>query len=529
VKSGRLGLSIFLVVVLVLGALTWFVLGLKPLLGLDLKGGLSVTLQGPANTSKDVMQQTVDRIQQRVDALGVAEPDISLLGSNVVQVQLPGVGSPGTVKQQGNQWCAYTSEDKKIGCYSTQQEAQAKAQAQSQSNIIRIIGTTARLEERPVLQIVAPGDKAKDGTAYADIKLNTDDPLKSDVWVYQDANGNGTFDSGTDAKVQVGPVVITGANLKKAAAVFLSASQLTQGGTPGWRINFSLDKEGAAAFSTETQKLAKVATGDPTKQLAIIVDKGIISSPEVQSAITNGSGEITGGFTESQAKNLAVVLQSGALPVTLKQLNVETVSPTLGEASLKEGVIAGLVGLIALALYLAFYYRLLGFVAWVGMAIWAILAFALVSILGKTVGYALTLAGVAGIIVSLGITADSYIIFYERLKDEVRHGKTVRAAVQPAFKRSWRTIVAADVVTAIAAGVLYVVSIGSVRGFALTLGLCTLLDLFVVWFYKRPTVFWMARNPYLVNMKGIGLEAAVGIEDQEPAPTVRAAIAGGSK
>ena len=204
-------------------------------------------------------------------------------------------------------------------------------------------------------------------------------------------------------------------------------------------------------------------------------------------------------------------------------------SPTLGKASLKEGVIAGLVGLIALALYLAFYYRLLGMVTWVGMAIWATLAFALVSILGKTVGYALTLAGVAGIIVSLGITADSYIVFYERLKDEVRHGKTVRAAVQPAFKRSWRTIVAADVVTAIAAAVLYVVSIGSVRGFALTLGLCTLLDLFVVWFFKRPTVFWMARNPYLVNMKGIGLEAAVGIEDQEPAPTVRAAIAGGSK
>ena len=145
-KSGRQGLAIFLVVVLVLGAIGWFAAGLKPLLGLDLKGGLSVTLQGPTNTSKDVMQQTVDRIQQRVDALGVAEPDISLLGSNVVQVQLPGVGSPGTVKQQGNQWCAYSSEGKQIGCFPTEQEAQAKAQAQSQSNLLKVIGTTARLE-----------------------------------------------------------------------------------------------------------------------------------------------------------------------------------------------------------------------------------------------------------------------------------------------------------------------------------------------------------------------------------------------
>src|SRR5262249_61425420 len=145
-------------------------------------------------------------------------------------------------------------------------------------------------------------------------------------------SGIGKVDTGVVPKVQAVPVVITGANLKKAAAVYLSASQLTNGGTPGWRINFTLDKPGAAAFSTATTRMAKVASGDPTKQLSIIVDKGIISSPEVQGAITNGSGEITGGFTEAQAKNLAVVLQSGALPVTLKQVNVETVSPTLGQA-----------------------------------------------------------------------------------------------------------------------------------------------------------------------------------------------------
>jgi preprotein translocase subunit SecD len=524
-----LWLSIVFVAVLVVASLIGFATGLKPLLGLDLKGGLSVTLQGPSGATKEVMNLTVDRIRSRVDAVGVGEPDISLLGSNVIQVQIPGVGSPGTVKQQGKQWCAYSSTGAKLGCFTTEAAARAKAEQQSQSRIIELIGKTARLEERPVLQIVNVGDKASDGTKYEDIKLNTDDPQKADIWTYFDANDNGVFDEGTDPKYQVGPVVITGANLTKAAAVFLSASQLTQGGTPGWRITFNLDKAGSAAFGAETTKLAQKTSGDPTKQLAIMVDKAIVSSPEVQGAITGGTGEITGGFTETQAKDLAVVLQSGSLPVNLKQLDIQTVSPTLGKQSLREGVIAGLAGLVALMLYLAFYYRLLGVVTWFGMAIWGILAFALISVLGRTVGYALTLAGVAGIIVSLGITADSYIVFYERLKDEVRHGKTVRAAVQPAFKRSWRTIVAADVVTVLAAGVLYVVSIGSVRGFALTLGLSTLLDLFVVWFFKRPTVFLMARNPFFVNLPGVGLEAALAVETEPVEAPARAGMAGASR
>ncbi|HYV01546.1 MAG TPA: MMPL family transporter, partial [Actinomycetota bacterium] len=156
--------------------------------------------------------------------------------------------------------------------------------------------------------------------------------------------------------------------------------------------------------------------------------------------------------------------------------------------------------------------RLLGIVTWFGMAIWGVLAIGLVSVLGRTAGYALTLAGVAGIIVSLGITADSYIVFYERLKDEVRHGKSLRAAVVPAFKRSWRTIVAADTVTIIAAAALYILAIGSVKGFALTLGLSTALDMFVVYFFKRPTVFLISRNAKLAEMRGFGLRSGVAAE-----------------
>jgi preprotein translocase subunit SecD len=193
------------------------------------------------------------------------------------------------------------------------------------------------------------------------------------------------------------------------------------------------------------------------------------------------------------------------------------VSPTLGQESLREGIVAGIAGLILLFAYLLFYYRLLGVVAWVGMSIWAILAIALISVAGSQFGYALSLAGIAGLVISLGVTADSYIVFFERLKDEVRNGKSPRSAVQPAFKRAYRTIVAADLVTGIAAVVLYVTAVSSVRGFALTLGVATGLDLFVVWFFKRPTVFLIARNERLVNMHGFGLSSGVAAESHEAA------------
>jgi preprotein translocase subunit SecD len=221
------------------------------------------------------------------------------------------------------------------------------------------------------------------------------------------------------------------------------------------------------------------------------------------------------------------VLNAGALPVQLTKLQTLTVSATLGEESLRQGIVAGSVGLILLLLYLLFYYRLLGVVAWLGMSIWAILALALVALAGITFGYSLTLAGIAGLVISLGVTADSYIVFFERLKDEVRNGKTARSAVQPAFKRAYRTIVAADMVTGIAAVVLYLTAVSSVRGFALTLGVATVLDLFVVYFFKRSTVFLISRSRWLVSVRGFGLQSGVAA-DVEPVP-VPMPVAGGAE
>jgi preprotein translocase subunit SecD len=513
--TGRLTASIVVVAALVLAAVAGFLTSVRPLLGLDLVGGVEVVLSGPPHTSKDVMQMALDRIRSRVDALGVAEPDISLLGSNFIQVQLPGLGGQGKVNKKGRSYCAVSATDKPLGCFTTLAAAQARAKAQSVQRVLQIIGTTARLEERPVVQIIQPSDPT-----YKTLPLTPRDPntgeflVEGNVTSYQDTNGDNRFTDGTDPKYQLGPVVITGANLTRAVAQYVSPA--TQGSTsvqqPGWRVVFNLDSAGSRAFADTTTRMVSLPA--PTNQLAIVLDGAVESAPTVQGAITGGQGEITLGNTASgqAAKNLAVVLNSGSLPVQLTRQTVVTVSPTLGKQSLRQGILAGLAGLILLMLYLAFYYRLLGIVTWFGMAIWGTLAVGLVSVLGHTAGYALTLAGVAGIIVSLGITADSYIVFYERLKDEVRHGKSLRAAVQPAFKRSWRTIVAADTVTIIAAAVLYVLAVGSVRGFALTLGLSTALDMFVVYFFKRPVVFLMSRSPRLEAMHGFGLRSGVAAD-----------------
>jgi preprotein translocase subunit SecD len=526
--TGRLVLSLTVVGVLVLGSVIGFLTSLRPILGLDLVGGVSVILSGPPGTSKDVMQKALDKIRERVDSLGVAEPDISLLGNNFIQVQLPGLGGQGKVVKRGTQWCAVSSTGKTIpnscGSLST---AQAAAKAQSESAVLRLIGTTARLEEREVVSTLTPSNPQYKTTPFTVGVIKTNDPFRQSkdfhespplsnggIVTFQDTNGDGFFTDGVDPKYLLGAVGLNGSHLKSASAQFVSASSSTTATQTGWEVVFTLDKIGTTQFAALTTRLVG-------KQLAIVLDSVVVSAPTVQSAITGGTGQITGNFSESQAKDLAVVLSSGALPVELTRQEVRTVSPTLGKQSLRQGLLAGIVGLIALMLYLAFYYRLLGIVTWIGMAIWGTFAIALVSLLGHAVGYALSLAGVAGIIVSLGITADSYIVFYERLKDEVRHGKTLRSAVVPAFKRSWRTIVAADTVTITAAVVLYLLAVGSVRGFALTLGLSTALDLVVVYFFKRPTVFLISRSPALTSLRGMGLRSGVAAD---PLP-----VAGGER
>jgi preprotein translocase subunit SecD len=528
----RLVVSIAFVTILVAVAVVGLLTSVRPLLGLDLEGGLSVILSAPPGTDAGVMEDALDRIRDRVDSLGVAEPDISLVGGNLIQVQLPGLGGQGRVVRRGAEFCAVSSRGTDLGCFERRAEAEARAKAQSIQRVLQIIGQTARLEERAVVSptgVITPEDPLYETTPFTEGVIKPDDPFRrsetfqegpspegAEMVSYLDSDDDGFFTPGIDPIYLLEKIEITGADLAKATAQFVSSA--SQGGqpvpNPGWRVFFTLKDEGTQKFAEATERLRG-------RDLAIVLDGVVVSAPTVQDAITGGEGEITGGFTEAEAKNLAVVLNSGALPVELERQEVRTVSPLLGQESLRQGLVAGIAGLIALMLYLAFYYRLLGLVTWFGMAIWAVLAIGLISLLGRTVGYALTLAGVAGLIVSLGITADSYIVFYERLKDEVRHGKTLRASVVPAFRRAWRTIIAADIVTILAAVVLYLLAVGSVRGFALTLGLSVVLDMFVVYFFKRPLVFLIARSPLLSNLRGMGLRSGVAAD---PVP-----VAGGER
>jgi preprotein translocase subunit SecD len=679
-RSRGLWLSLLFVGALVVASVASYVGGVRPVLGLDLEGGVSVILQAPDGTPQAVMDQALENIRRRIDAFGTAEPQLFVSGTNI-EVQIPGLArgsvkerptdqsclvgegqlifgcfdtqaaadtelgaatvkpftqsvcltgdiwgdtppcfgtqadadvavkaikvapgpapstaptpSPGgtgpepasgqfclsgtvlatapcfdsrtaaqaaldavgskaaenfCVQGQGDQtlasdagaacfptktaadaalaamkvvhetseFCVVSSADKNLGCFFSQDLAQAQLQATGQERLLQVIGTTARLEQREVLSTLTASDPSYQSTP---VTCGTTEEQQTDACTPESLHDQPVVFLGTDGqtKYKLGPVLVTGDAIKKATAVFGSGSQTSV--SQGWEIDFTLTSDGSRIFSDVTTRLVG-------KQLAIVVDNKVISAPTINGAITTGSGRITGSFTSQRAKDLATQLNAGALPVNLITQQVVTVSPTLGKQSLHQGLIAGLFGLIALALYLLFYYRLLGIVAWFGMMIWAIFAFTMISIAGRAIGYSLTLAGVAGLVISLGVTADSYIVFFERLKDEVRHGRSPRAAVQPAFKRAYRTIVAADIVTALAALVLYVTAISSVRGFALTLGVATALDLFVVWFFKRPVVFLIARNERLVNLHRFGLTSGVAGEavPGEPLP-----VAGGAK
>jgi preprotein translocase subunit SecD len=659
-KTRPLWISILFVVALVGGSIAMFATGTRPVLGLDLEGGVSVILSAPDGTSTDVMDRALENIRARIDAFGTAEPTLFVTGNNI-EVQIPGLArgtirerattrfdlldSAGTsfghytaqadaqalldgatvapivqsacltgdvfgdnapcfgteqdatdaiaaisVQKQSGQFCltgtglatdpcfptrdeadaalgaistdvtqtycvqgpndatlrsdfsaacypteqeaqdkldeltvtktdtlfcVVSSADKQLGCFLTRDDAQEKLQATGQDRLLQVIGETARLEFREVLQALTPETSGYDTTP---VDCATETQLESDACSFQALKDKDVvfFDRAQQTKYKLGPVAVTGDAVDSATASFDAGSSTSVG--QGWVINFTLSGDGSTAFGDITTRLAG------SGRLAIVVDRQVISAPTVNSPITNGSGVIQGSFTENRAKDLATQLNAGALPVELTTQQVVTVSPTLGKESLDAGVLAGTAGLILLFLYLLFYYRILAIIAWLGMTFWAVLAFALVALAGRSVGYTLSLAGVAGLVISLGVTADSYIVFFERFKDEVHGGKSPRVAVAPAFKKAFRTIVAADIVTGLAAVVLYLTAISSVRGFALTLGVSVLLDLFVVYFFKRPAVFLLARNERLVTMRGIGVTSAVAAEGT-PAP----AIAGASK
>jgi preprotein translocase subunit SecD len=266
--------------------------------------------------------------------------------------------------------------------------------------------------------------------------------------------------------------------------------------------------------------LAATSYGQPSPQdqVAIVLDGVVQSNPAFQSPNFDGDVQITGSFSSSEASDLAKLINYGSLPVQLKELTVQNVSPTLGKDQLRAGIIAGVIGLILVSIYMVVYYRMLGLVVISGILIAAALLLvvvtsvvgeALLGFLGGSGRPVLTLAGVTGLIVSIGVTVDSYIVYFERLKDEVRSGRTVRTSADRGFARSFRTIIAADLVSFLGAAILFLVAVGSVKGFAFFLGLSTLLDLIVSYFYMHPLVSLMSRRTSLVRTKPFGIAAGL--------------------
>ena len=302
---------------------------------------------------------------------------------------------------------------------------------------------------------------------------------------------NGT--SGVPYKFVLDQAKVLGSQIK-------SASATPQQSTTFWQTNINFNGAGAKAFGDLTTQMYSLygKTPSPLDDLAVVLDGQVISFPQInQGPIVGGSAEIFGQFSQQQATNLANVLSYGSLPLTFRQESVETVTPQLGHDQLTAGLLAGALGLILVVIYLMLYYRGLAIVAVSSLAIAALLAFLSVIVLGKYQGFALSLAGIAGLIVAIGITADSFVVFFERLRDEVREGgKSLRAAVEHGWTRARRTILVSDTVSFLAAALLYYFAIGDVKGFAFTLGLTTIIDLVVVFTFTKPMMTLLARTKF---------------------------------
>jgi preprotein translocase subunit SecD len=296
--------------------------------------------------------------------------------------------------------------------------------------------------------------------------------------------------SGVTYKFVLDKAHVLGKDIKSA-----SATQSTT--SVDWQTNLNFDSAGGKAFGDITEQMfSKYGAQSALDQLAVVLDGKVISFPVIQGAITGGSAQITGSFSQSQATYLANVLNYGALPLTFTKESVQSISPSLGSDQLHAGLLAGAIGLLLVVLYCLLYYRGLAVVAVSSLVIAAVLVFEAIILLGKYQNFALELSGVAGLIVAIGITADSFVVFFERLRDEVRDGRTLRTAVERGWKRARRTVLVSDTVSFLAAALLWYFSIGEVKGFAFTLGLTTIIDVVVVFLFTKPMITLLARTKF---------------------------------
>lgn len=483
------------------GAVTWGVstnqtdASFTPELALDLQGGteiiLTPTVLDGQEVSAEQLSQAVSIIRQRIDGTGVGEASVTTQGGQNIVVAIPGSPSESTLS---------------------------------------LIKASALLQFRPVLTLAAgtataptpsATESATEGADDGETDTSTTEPdttpsNASDLaWITDDLKKQFdeldcsaefripgqvdnpalplvTCDSERSAKFILGPVEVEGANIADA----FSGTRQTSTGvvTNDWVINLEFDSVGTTAFSAVTSRLFTLQA--PMNQFAVTLDGFVITAPSTNAVITNGKAEISGSFTQESATALADQLKFGSLPIGFEVESQSNVSATLGQESLNAGLIAGLIGLILVVVYMTFQYRALAVVVLGSLAVAGLLVYLAIAYLSWRQGYRLSLAGVAGLIVAIGITADSFIVYFERIRDELREGRTLDAAVEVGWRRALRTILVSDAVSLTAAVVLYLLTSSNVRGFAYTLGLITLIDILVVTMFSHPLVQLLSRREF---------------------------------
>jgi preprotein translocase subunit SecD len=475
--GSRRSLIVSLVLVLAISfgsLLTTLTLGWGPKLGLDLAGGLSVVYKPATHATLADMQEVQTILTNRVDGLGVSGAQVNLQGKNIV-VSVPGVKDARKVLHTVGQTAQLLFRP--VLCETTGASKKAVTVKTVPACGTSYLMTAANLDVNTTTG--NPTNNIAPDPAYVNIKSTSPINDNKNNMVVLPALGD------TGVRYVLGKAQLTGHSVHSAVAQQNSIGQ--------WVVNYSLTKTGSPLWD-------KVAEKNFHALLAIELDGVVQSAPLIQpnqASFTSfdGQGEISGSFNEQSAKNLALAMQFGSLPVRLVPLTTQTVSATLGHGDLVAGLGAGLVGLALVLLYTILYYRALGLVIILGLAATGALLWAIISALGHTaLAPSFDLAGVTGLIVSIGITVDSYIVYFERLKDEARAGRSIRSSVDRGFRSAWRTVLAADTVSLLAAILLYIIAVGDVRGFAFFLGISTIMDIGITWYFTRPLVILLGRR-----------------------------------
>ena len=528
----------------------------KPKLGLDLRGGTTITLTATSlnggSVDAEKLAEAKDIISERVNGAGIGEAEITTSGSNHIVVAVPGVNqnslvsqvgqtallrfrvvyavAPGTPQPTPSATPTTTPSGKPSATPSKQPTAKPSSSTTTPGNGAPAVAPPPRAATpTPTPSAANPSTPAANPSTPA---TTPGQPVKGDPLQWQpDATIQAAFQSYTcdnnkkqeefpdrplvtcdrqgQNKFLLGPAVVEGTDLSNAYA-----------GVPqnqfNWMVFLEFTGDGGKKFAKATTFLASKPEGQ--NAFAIVLDGKVMSYPTVKNPITDGKAQIEGSFTEEDARDLANVLKYGALPLAFEPSSVENVSPQLGSDQLHAGILAGVIGLFLVVVYSFLYYRGLGIVVVASLTVAALLVYASVVLLGSALGFTLTLAGIAGLIVAIGITADSFVVFFERLRDEIRDGRSLRSAVETGWQRARHTIIAADSITLLAAVVLYMLAVGGVKGFAFALGLTTIIDLFVVFLFTKPLVTVLARTKFFghghplsgLDPKHLGVERLPG-------------------